>query len=221
MDDLIADFHIHSKYSHDSLMSPAGIVKTARKAGLTCIAITDHDTIRGSKEAGKAGKKYGISVITAAEIKTDCGDIIGLYLNEEIRERQWQEVIHTIREQGGIAVLPHPYRDHREIETLAREVDFIETWNSRSSPAENARSIELATVLGKKRIMGSDAHLPAEIGLVKSRVDAGTLDLKEVLRSDVCPLWGIEKSQIISHVKRGELITLMVRGGRHLWRKIT
>jgi len=221
MDDLIADFHIHSKYSHDSLMSPAGIVKTARKAGLTCIAITDHDTIRGSAEAGKVGKKYGISVITAAEIKTDCGDIIGLYLNEEIRDRQWHEVICAIRDQGGIAVLPHPYRDHCDIVSLAREVDFIETWNSRCSPVENARSLELATGTGKKRIIGSDAHSSDEIGLAKSRVDGRTLELKEVLRSDVCPSWGIEKSQIISHIKRGELITLMVRGGGYLWRKIT
>jgi len=41
------DLHIHSKYSHDSLLSPDNILKVARKRGLGGIAVTDHNTILG------------------------------------------------------------------------------------------------------------------------------------------------------------------------------
>ena len=92
MDDLIADFHIHSKCSYDSLMSPEGIVKRAKKVGLTCVAITDHNTIRGGIEGEKYELTYGVEVIVGAEIKTDCGDIIGLNLNDEIGVTGWREV---------------------------------------------------------------------------------------------------------------------------------
>ena len=47
------DLHIHSKYSFDSIMSPKRIVKVAQDNGLDCIAITDHDSIKGGLEAKK------------------------------------------------------------------------------------------------------------------------------------------------------------------------
>ena len=77
-------------------------------------------------------------MIVGAEIKTDCGDIIGLNLNDEIGVTGWREVIKGIRLRGGTVVLPHPYRDHSHIEEISQCVDFIEIWNARSSPQENA-----------------------------------------------------------------------------------
>jgi|SRR5208337_765291 len=221
MDDLIADFHIHSKYSYDSLMSPEGIVKRAKKVGLTCVAITDHNTIRGGIEGKKYERTYGVEVIVGAEIKTDCGDIIGLNLNDEIGVTGWREVIKGIRLQGGTVVLPHPYRDHSHIEEISQCVDFIEIWNARSSPQENARAEQLAGHMNKKRMMGSDAHIYGEIGLVKSRVAPESLELTEMLCRELSQPWDIQKSQIISHVKRGDFAALVIQGGSFLWRRIT
>ncbi|MBE9594246.1 MAG: PHP domain-containing protein, partial [Proteobacteria bacterium] len=48
------DLHIHSTAS-DGTLSPAEILKLAQKLKLRAIAITDHDTIDGSKEALQAG----------------------------------------------------------------------------------------------------------------------------------------------------------------------
>ena len=218
MENLIADFHIHSKYSHDSLMSPESIVRRAKKVGLTCIAITDHGTIRGGVEARKFEKKYGVKVITGAEIKTDSGDIIGLNLDDEIHATEWHDVILAIRAQGGSVVLPHPYRDHRKTEEIARSVDFIEIWNSRCTTEENSKARDLAQITSKKHILGSDAHCLSEIGLVKVGIIEEPYKIQEVMASKRSPSWEIKKSQIISHLKKGEIATLIFRGGRYLWK---
>jgi predicted metal-dependent phosphoesterase TrpH len=220
MDDLIADFHIHSKYSHDSLMSPESIVKQAKKAGLTCIAITDHGTIRGGVEGKKIARNTGVEVITGAEIKTDCGDIIGLYLNEEIGVTGWQDVIGAIRLQGGTVVLPHPYRDHVLVEEIAPCVDFIEIWNGRSSPPQNTAAQDLATRLSKAAMYGSDAHVGSEIGSVKSRIDPDSFLCREILSARYASASEICRSQVISLVKQRKWGTLISQGTRYVGRKI-
>ena len=63
MDRFVADFHIHSRYSHDSLMHPEKILTKAKKAGLDAVAITDHNTIRGGLEGKKYEQKCGVRVI--------------------------------------------------------------------------------------------------------------------------------------------------------------
>jgi predicted metal-dependent phosphoesterase TrpH len=220
MDDLIADFHIHSKYSHDSLMSPESIVKRAKKVGLTCIAITDHGTIAGGVEGKRIAGKYGIEVIVGAEIKTDCWDIIGLNLNEEIEVTGWREVIEAIRSQGGRVVLPHPYHDHDSVEEIAHSVDFIECWNSRCTRDENSKAELLAGISGKKIMYGSDAHSLSEIGLVKVQLQWNPYSIKQVISCLYTRPWKIRTSQIISHVKKHEYRRLMQQGARFLWKKI-
>ena len=220
MDDLIADFHIHSKYSHDSLMSPESIVKRAKKVGLTCIAITDHGTIRGGVEAKKVADNYGVEVIVGAEIKTDCGDIIGLNLSEEIEYTGWQDVIRAIRAQGGIVVLPHPYRDHHCVEEIARSVDFIECWNARNSIEQNNSAVQLATTLGKSAIMGSDAHVYQELGLVKVLIDPVTWKINEIKNRVYSEQYMIHQSQIISIVRQRSPGEFIKTGSRYLRKKM-
>lgn len=61
------DLHVHTTAS-DGSMTPSEIVKYAYSKGLKAIAITDHDTIDGVKEALKTGKELGIQVIPGVEI---------------------------------------------------------------------------------------------------------------------------------------------------------
>jgi len=63
------DLHIHSTAS-DGTLSPAEIFKLAQKLKLRAIAITDHDTIDGSKEALKAGIPSSVKFLTGVEIST-------------------------------------------------------------------------------------------------------------------------------------------------------
>jgi len=61
------DLHIHSTAS-DGTLSPAEILKLAQKLKLRAIAITDHDTIDGSKEALQAGIPSSVKFLTGVEI---------------------------------------------------------------------------------------------------------------------------------------------------------
>ena len=89
---------------------PRNILKVAKKKGIDIIAITDHNTIKGGVETKKVEKEFGIEVIIGSEIMTTEGEIIGLFLNEEIPKGLTpEETIELIKEQGGLAIAPHPY----------------------------------------------------------------------------------------------------------------
>ena len=207
---MIGDFHIHSKYSFDSIMSPKKIIKTAVKKNIDLIAITDHNTIKGGVEVKKASGD-NIKVIVGAEIKTDIGDIIGFNLNNEIKSINWEEVLDQIKAQGGLSMLPHPYRSHKNIYEIAKKVDFIEVWNARSTIYQNEQAFNLAKKLKKKMLAGSDAHLYSEIGNVKIFVDE-KWNLKEITVKKRANEHQILESQILGYIRRGEIYKLICKG---------
>ena len=94
------DLHIHLKYSSDGVLDPEKIVKIAIKRGLNGVAITDHNTIIGGLKA-KNYETEDFKVIVGSEISTERGEIIGLFLKEEIKPGNVQEVISEIKEQNG------------------------------------------------------------------------------------------------------------------------
>ena len=61
------DLHIHSTASDGSL-TPADIIGHAQKLNLAAIAITDHDSIDGSKEALRIGIPPSLHFLTGVEI---------------------------------------------------------------------------------------------------------------------------------------------------------
>jgi len=166
-----ADLHVHTKYSFDCLLEPRTVVKVASKRGLAAIAVTDHNTIRGSLAAiREASLVENLMVIPGIEVKTDMGDLIGLYVQEEIKSRSFYDVVDEIRSQGGLVVLPHPYSGHSgTVKELARLADLIEAVNGRCSHARNAKACHLAEETGKPAIACSDAHFAFEIGRVKTK----------------------------------------------------
>jgi predicted metal-dependent phosphoesterase TrpH len=64
-----ADLHTHTKAS-DGTCEPAENVRLAKEAGLTAVAITDHDTVAGIPEALEAGKRLGVEVISGVEVSS-------------------------------------------------------------------------------------------------------------------------------------------------------
>lgn len=60
------DLHTHSLKS-DGSMTPAEVVREAKRAGLTAIALSDHDTVDGIEEAVAEGEKQGVEVVPAIE----------------------------------------------------------------------------------------------------------------------------------------------------------
>ena len=158
------DLHIHSIYSKDAILKPERIIKMAKKKGLSGIAITDHGTIKGALKT-KSVAFDNFMVIVGAEVQTDKGEIIGLFLNEEIKSRKFAEVIDEIKDQDGITVLPHPYKNRQcDPKDLVEMVDLVEGLNARTSKELNYRAQNLAKNFGLPIIAGSDAHTPFEIG---------------------------------------------------------
>lgn len=203
---MILDLHIHSKYSFDSISKPHDIVRVAKRKGLNGIAITDHNTIKGGVEAKKINHDPSFLVIIGSEISTEIGDIIGLFLNEEIKSRDSMEVVEEIHNQGGIAILPHPYKDHRLNDEIIRKIDAIEGFNARSSEENNKKAMRLAGRFKKTTVAGSDAHFCSEIGTckvilnstnVRDEISNGKLELE----TKMTPLYMQSISQMIKSIK--------------------
>ena len=133
-----ADFHIHTSYSPDSFMSPRALVEAAVRSGMSCLAITDHNTIRGALEVQSIAPFY---VIIGEEISSADGEIIGLFLKEEIpRGLSARETIGEIKKQEGIVQIPHPFDRFRNkriqrkaLESVLPEVDIVEAFNARTT----------------------------------------------------------------------------------------
>lgn len=80
------DLHIHSTAS-DGTLTPSEVVRSALELGLEAIALTDHDTVSGIKEALAAAKGTGLEVIPGVEINSEgeWGDLhfLGYYIDPE------------------------------------------------------------------------------------------------------------------------------------------
>lgn len=61
------DLHVHTNISDGSL-STVEAISLARNNGVTHMAITNHDTVKGIKKAIEIGKDYGVEIIPGIEI---------------------------------------------------------------------------------------------------------------------------------------------------------
>ena len=84
-----ADLHTHTNHS-DGSCSPKEIVIKAKQASIDIISITDHDNIKGVKEASEIGKDLGVEVIPGVEISSEIGDreihLLGYFFDPENHE---------------------------------------------------------------------------------------------------------------------------------------
>jgi predicted metal-dependent phosphoesterase TrpH len=168
---LKADLHVHTRRSSDSTSAPDQIVQRCLEIGIDCIAVTDHHTISGALEVKQIAP---FKVIVGEEVLTTRGEIMGLFLSEEIPSRLTPvETVARIKAQGGLVCVPHPFdrfRPHSRLrrdvlEELAPDIDLIEVFNSRTYlSGDSARALEFARSHGLPGIAGSDAHVVGEIG---------------------------------------------------------
>ena len=94
------DLHTHS-HASDGTDSPEELVRLAAQAGLSAIALTDHDTLAGLDEACLAGTRHGISVIRGCELASESpyGEVhfLGLWIPEHAPALE--SALHGIREE--------------------------------------------------------------------------------------------------------------------------
>jgi hypothetical protein len=79
-----ADLHCHSVFS-DGVERPAALVGRALGAGLSALALSDHDAVHGFPEFEAAAKGTGLVPVAGAELSARCdGDdvhVLGLFLD--------------------------------------------------------------------------------------------------------------------------------------------
>jgi len=66
------DLHLHSLHS-DGKLTPADLVGRAKEAGISALALTDHDSVRGIPEAREACRKEGILFVPGIELGVGVG----------------------------------------------------------------------------------------------------------------------------------------------------
>jgi len=80
------DLHLHTIHS-DGSCTPTEVVYMAHQAGVTALAITDHDIMTGVVEAMEAGQQCGIEIIPGVEISSLSGNselhILGYFLDRQ------------------------------------------------------------------------------------------------------------------------------------------
>jgi predicted metal-dependent phosphoesterase TrpH len=181
------DMHMHTVLgAYDSALQPARLAVGAREAGLSAVAITEHDrmwdahVLRTFRE-----EQADLLVVNGMEVSTDLGHILAFGLPG------FAPGIHRIAdlrrvadEVGGYLAVAHPFRYWYEPvhftrrgevqpemvpDVLARTpvfeyVDAIEVLNGSNSDRENQIALDVAHYLGKPGIAGSDCHSETGIG---------------------------------------------------------
>ena len=171
---LKADFHMHTWHSKDCGTPPRDLARRAVKVGLTCIAVTDHNTIRGGLDVRELAPPE-LRVIVAEEVKTPSGEITGFFLEEEVPAGlSPEETCRRIKDQGGLVSIPHPYDrvrrsvlDSDVLETILPFIDIVEVFNSRTTLLRDSqRALEFAERHDFLQGAGSDAHCTGALGHV-------------------------------------------------------
>ncbi len=109
------DLHTHSLCS-DGAQTPTDVVRTAQAAGLSAIALSDHDCIAGVQEAVDAGNALGVEVIPAVELSAQSDTelhILGYFVDInnkklqdtmayaiQVRDQRQEETCRKLNEQG-------------------------------------------------------------------------------------------------------------------------
>jgi predicted metal-dependent phosphoesterase TrpH len=113
-------------------------------------------------------------VVVGEELRTHAGEIIGLFLTERIPIGiPPAEAATTIRRQGGVVYVPHPFDPMRRnmseaaLYELARAglLDAVEVINAKTSLRSlNDRAARFAEEFDLAAGAGSDAHVPNALG---------------------------------------------------------
>ncbi|MCU4742141.1 PHP domain-containing protein [Halobacteria archaeon AArc-m2/3/4] len=177
---LSVELHVHSSLSYDGRDPVDLILEQAAAVGLDAVAVTDHDEIDASLEAVERAPEYGLIAIPGIEISSKAGHVLGLGVQEAIPPGlPYEETLERIHEQGGIAVVPHPYQESRHgvmariTSTQLAQADAIEVYNSRLLTGRANRQAErFARARDLPMTAGSDAHISEMVGQAVTRVGA-------------------------------------------------
>jgi predicted metal-dependent phosphoesterase TrpH len=222
----VVDLHCHSSASFDSRVEPAELVRVAAAAGLTHLAITDHDRLEGALRARDVAPDK-LTIIIGQEIRSTSGDLIALFVESPIESGlSVEESVAEIRVQHGLVGLPHGFDPYRpsigvdrvlpdDLRRLADLVDYVEIHNGRvTDQRANGRAAEFAKSLEIPGVAVSDAHTVAEVGTCAVVLE-GHIDSAQTLREALAHPVGLIVREASRHVA-GDRPGRLGRLGRRL-----
>jgi predicted metal-dependent phosphoesterase TrpH len=186
---LSVDLHTHSAASYDGRDAVELLLRQASVVGLDALAVTDHDEIEGSLAAVEQADEYDLLAIPGMEVSSADGHVLGLGIEELIPQGlSFAETVERIHDQGGIAVVPHPFQEARSgvLANISREeltiADAIEVYNSRLlTGRSNRQARRFAERNDLPMTGGSDAHICEMVGQARTRVDAAEFSTDGIL----------------------------------------
>jgi predicted metal-dependent phosphoesterase TrpH len=211
------DLHTHTNFSPDSRIRPESILQRARAVGLSGVAITDHHTIKGALLTRELNKDKDFEVVIGEEITSHQGDVIAIFIERHIEERDLFKIVENVRSQGGLVIIPHPFRPLQRfaysLASLVGRIDAVETLNSRNPDSSNKAAAKAIGGLPLAAVGSSDAHILADIGngytvfegelreAIKERrtVSAGSNRLFNAFRSHFAASWIKGSEKILRH----------------------
>lgn len=174
-----ADLHMHTTASDGVATVREVLDHVAARRHLNVIAITDHDRVDAALWAVEHQHEYDFDIIPGIEVSTTIGHVLGLWVYRPIKPGlSLDETVAAIHEQGGVAILAHPYHVHMGIVMrsawrytrrpevlLESKLDAIEAHNAGIVlPAANLAARALARRIGLPVTGNSDAHTLGAIG---------------------------------------------------------
>jgi predicted metal-dependent phosphoesterase TrpH len=182
MPTLKLDLHVHTTGSPDAHTKLEDLPSLIKRRGLDGVAITEHDNFRPTKS-------NEIIILPAVEVTSQQGHVIALGIKQIIPPGlSADETISRIHEQGGIAVIPHPYDPVCECVKIARlkvRPDAVETVNSDavSFLVSNWLARRDARKFNLPEVGGSDSHIPQTVGDAYTIVDSATNEVADVVQA--------------------------------------
>lgn len=168
------DLHNHSVYSDDSTVDPAESIERAIELGLEGIAFTEHNSYEASEPVERLRERCNgrIMVFRGAEYAAAEGHVLIFGIRNDRLfgigpQGPVQDIIRVVREQRGVVIIPHPYREWSLMRADIGSLDgicAIETYNHHNNRAENEKAARAARVLRLPTTGGSDSHIVEEVG---------------------------------------------------------
>jgi len=164
------DLHLHTRCSKDSLLAPDRLLAAARRAGMSRIAVTDHNCARAALQLAEREPDF---VIPGEEILTTRGELLAYFIREEVPPGLTpRAAIERLRAQGAVISVSHPFDRLRgghwalhDLQAIAPHVDALEGFNARCFFAgDNTQAQEFAARCGLPMTAGTDAHAAWEVG---------------------------------------------------------
>lgn len=166
--EFVVDTHNHTKirkgkYVSDGKFTVDQLTSLAKKKGIDCVIITDHNILNPCNNK----IVNGVLVISGIEVLTDNGEIQTIGVNDSVVEmRNLKKIIEYTHKNNGIIIMPHPFTGNKsigknnspaELERIASLCDAIEI-NGQASEIEKSKTISLAKKVKKPLVGGSDTH---------------------------------------------------------------